>query len=151
MSKNIDTSTANDLKACPLPRRLAAMLYDGLLLVATVMFAAALVVIPLGALDTEVGTGNPFFQLYLLLVIWGYFAICWRGGATLGMKAWRIKIKAPQGRISWSRSLLRFGVALISMLVFGLGFWWSLFHPRRATWHDLASDTQLVVYPRAKK
>jgi uncharacterized RDD family membrane protein YckC len=124
------------------------MLYDSLLLVAVWMLAAALVVIPTG---DQVNPGHLAFQLYLLVVAWAYFAICWRGGQTLGMKAWRLRLVAPEGKITWSATAIRFLMTLISLLSFGLGFWWSLFHPRRTTWHDLASGTALVVEKRQKK
>ncbi len=118
------------------------MVYDGLLLIALWMLAAALVVIPTGE---QVNPGHLAFQLYLLVVAWAYFAICWRGGQTLGMKAWRIRLVASEGQVTWAATTLRFLVSLASLLSFGLGFWWSFFHPRRATWHDLASGTVMVV------
>jgi uncharacterized RDD family membrane protein YckC len=148
MTPNTSSSTSSETPACGLLRRLAAMIYDGLLLVAIWMVATALIVIPL---DAEVGTGNPLFQLYLLIISWAYFAICWRGGKTLGMKAWRIRIEGSETPISWYRSLIRFAVAIPALLIFGLGFFWSLFHPNRATWHDLASGTRLLVEPKAQR
>lgn len=117
------------------------MIYDGLLLLALWMVAAAIVIIPL---DGAIAAGNTLFQVYLLLIAWLYFAICWRKGQTLGMKAWRIRLVADQPVMSWITTLVRFTVALASLLCFGLGFFWSVFHPRRATWHDLASGTFLV-------
>ena len=69
---------------CGLLRRLAAMFYDALLLLALLMGAALIVVIPLGEAVTS---SNPFFQFYLLVVCWAYLAICWRSGQTLGMRA----------------------------------------------------------------
>lgn len=122
------------------------MVYDGLLLIALWMIAAAAVIVPL---DGAVAPGNPGFQFYLLMVAWIYFAICWRKGQTLGMKAWRIRLVSDQPLISWLVTLVRFAVALVSLFCFGLGFAWSLFHPRRATWHDLASGTFLVTTPRS--
>jgi uncharacterized RDD family membrane protein YckC len=138
-------SDTREPTVCKLPRRLAAMAYDSLLLLAIWMLAAALIVIPFG---NPSGVGKPLFQLYLLTVTWAYFAICWRGGQTLGMKAWRLRISAPETPIGWGRSLIRFLVALISLTAFGVGFLWSLFHPQRATWHDLASGSRLLVEPR---
>lgn len=128
-------------RPCGLLRRAAAMIYDGLLLLALWMVAAAIVIIPL---DGAIAAGNTLFQVYLLLIAWLYFAICWRKGQTLGMKAWRIRLVADQPVMSWITTLVRFTVALASLLCFGLGFFWSVFHPRRATWHDLASGTFLV-------
>ncbi|MCC5866756.1 MAG: RDD family protein [Wenzhouxiangella sp.] len=133
---------------CGLIRRLAAMTYDGLLLVAIWMIAAVVIVIPLGA---EVRPSNVLFQLYLLAVGWLYFAICWRGGQTLGMKAWHIHLQGNQQPVSWLTTLVRFLVAVASLGTLGLGFIWSLFHPRRQTWHDLASGTRLVIIRPERK
>jgi uncharacterized RDD family membrane protein YckC len=125
------------------------MLYDGLLLIALWMIAAAIVVVPTGH---EIEAGSPIFQTYLLVVAWAYLAICWRsGGQTLGMKAWRIRLTSERQPVPWSATMVRFTVALASLLCFGLGLAWSLFHPRRATWHDLASNTYLVVEPKRKR
>ncbi len=142
-----DTITLReDQLPCGLLRRLAAMIYDGLLLVALWMIAAALVILPTGQ---EVEPGATIFQLYLLVVAWIYLALCWRlGGQTLGMKAWRIRLVGNRRPISWGTTVVRFVVALASLLCFGLGFVWVLFHPRSATWHDLASNTFLVVEPK---
>ena len=130
---------------CGLTRRLAAIVYDGLLLIALWMIATALIVIPSGQ---EIRADSTLFQLYLLGVAWAYLAVCWRhGGQTLGMKAWRIRLTGNQQPITWLATVVRFIVALASLLSFGIGFLWSLFHPRRATWHDLASGTFLIVEP----
>lgn len=133
-----------------MPRRLAAIVYDGLLLFALWMAASAVVVI---LRQDEIPAASPWFQAYLIAVAWLYLAFCWRAGQTLGMKAWRIHIMGTPvagkpGTVSWSATLIRFATAMLSWGMVGIGFLWSLFHPHRATWHDLASGTQLVVMPR---
>lgn len=130
---------------CAVPRRLAAIVYDTLLIIALWMAASAVIVL---LRQDEIPAANPWFQAYLMTVAWFYLAICWRAGQTLGMKAWRIRITGMRGSISWPITLVRFAVAILSWAVVGLGFLWSLFHPQRATWHDLASGTRLVVTPR---
>lgn len=123
------------------------MVYDGLLLLGLWMIATAIVIVPLGH---GIEPGTSAFRLYLLVVAWAYFVISWRrGGQTLGMKAWHIRLLAEPAPISWGRATLRFVVALLSLGCLGLGFAWSLFHPRRATWHDLASATRVVVESRS--
>ena len=129
-------------------RRLAAMFYDGLLLFALLMLATLVIVV---LLRDAVHADNFFFQLYLLVVAWAYFAVCWRGGQSLGMKAWRIHIIGKTKPIGWTETAVRFLVSLLSWAAFGLGFLWSLCHPRRATWHDLASRTRLVVVQPSKQ
>lgn len=135
---------------CNLLRRVAAMIYDALLVIAILMVAAAIVVIPSGG---EIRPGTLWFQIYLVVVWWAYFAVCWRlGGQTVGMKAWRVKLITERTeRIGWMHSALRFLVAGVSAAVAGLGYLWSLFEPKRRTWHDLVSSTRLVVVPKAGK
>ncbi len=149
MSTDNNTENPSAPRTCSLPRRLAAMCYDGLLLIGLWMLAAAVVVI---ALDRSVDAGNPWFKAYLLAVAWPYFAVCWRAGQTLGMKAWHIHIRClDDSRPGWITSLLRFSVAVASLFCFGLGFLWSLLRRDRATWHDLASGTRLVVIPKTPR
>jgi len=137
--------SAQGLRPCGLLRRLAAILYDGLLLLGIVLLATLIVVIPSG---TEVPAGSVFFQLYLLVVCWLYFALGWRKGQTLGMSAWRIEIHSDGRLPNWMTTVARFAMALVSWACLGLGFLWSLFRADRATWHDLASDTRLRVRPK---
>lgn len=126
------------------------MVYDTLLVIGIVMVAAAFVVIPAGS---EIRAGTLWFQAYILVVWWAYFAVCWRLGAqTVGMRAWRVKLVAKDGEpISWIATVARFLVAWVSATVLGLGFLWSLFDPQRRGWHDMASATRLVVVPKEAK
>ncbi len=142
------TATATDTRPCRLGRRLMAMLYDGMLLIGLWMIAAVAVVVPT---NQGVGPETIWFQLYLLVVAWLYFAVSWRKGCTLGMKAWHIRIETTSDELpmSWPRTAIRFVVAVASLGSLGLGFLWSVFHPQKATWHDLASNTRLVVIPKS--
>mgnify|MGYP001146658417 CR=1 FL=1 len=137
---------SQNIRPCGLWRRLAAIFYDALLLLGIVMLATLIVVIPSGA---EVPAGSVFFQLYLLVICWLYFALGWRKGQTLGMSAWRIEIRSDGHYPSWMATVARFAIAVVSWACLGLGFLWSLFHRDRATWHDLASDTRLQVRPKS--
>ena len=129
-------------------RRLAAILYDSFLVFALLMVASLIVV---GLLRDAVNPNNLLFQIYLLVVGWSYFAICWRAGQTLGMKSWHIHLLGPTQPVGLRETAVRSMVAIVSWAVAGLGFLWALFHPQRAAWHDLASGTRLVVRPPAKK
>lgn len=131
-----------------LPRRLAAILYDGLLLFSA-MLVCTFPLLPFTG-GSAITPHNPFYRLYLLGVCFVYFGWQWtRGGHTLGMRSWRIRVERESGdRISWGQAALRFSVAIVSWLPAGLGFLWSLFDKRRRCWHDLASRTRLVTLPR---
>ncbi len=94
-------------------RRLAAIPYEGLLLLALLLIASFPVAGLRGAaLD---GTAHIVFQLYLGLVMAAYFVWHWQQrGQTLAMKTWRFRVVDRQGRIlSWQRATLRFCCAAI--------------------------------------
>ena len=129
---------------CPLPRRLLAMLYDGLVLLALLLLASA-AALPFGDPD-KVALRDFWFTLWLLAVCFAYLGGFWRyGGVTLGMRAWRIRlVSADGGAVTWPRCLLRFVVGLVSLGALGIGLLWALPDPMNRTWHDLAANTRLV-------
>jgi uncharacterized RDD family membrane protein YckC len=94
----------------------------------------------------------PFTALawLLWLVCWlvtgAYAVFSWRrGGQTLGMRPWRLRVIDPEGRAAASRALwIRYTVGTLSLIVGGLGFWWAWLDRDRLTWHDRASGTRLV-------
>jgi len=127
-----------------LPRRLGALLYDGLLLFG-VLFAANLVLIPfIGVADPS--RPHPLLTLYDLSVIYLFYAWFWvHGGQTLGMKTWRLRLIADDGRpIGWRRATLRFLAAGASLAAFGLGWLWVVLDPDRLAWHDRLSGTRVI-------
>ena len=75
-----------------------------------------------------------------------YFVASWsRGGQTIGMRAWRLRVVSADGStLPWPRALLRFALALPSLLACGLGFAWCLLDRERRGWHDLGSRSMLV-------
>ena len=70
-------------------RQIMAMIYDFLLLLSALLFAA---IIPVALNSGEAITpGNVFFLLYLLSVCFLFYGWFWtHGGQTLGMRAWKI-------------------------------------------------------------
>jgi uncharacterized RDD family membrane protein YckC len=123
------------------------MAYDGLLVVAIWMLGSLPLVMLTGA---SVDPGNLLYQAYLSGLAFGYFHLSWSGpGQTLGMRSWRLHlVRDDPARPMLQGSLLRFGVALVSALCFGLGFLSSLIRPDRRTWHDRASGSRLEFRPR---
>ena len=103
----------------PLARRLAALSYDGLLLLAVLLFASALL-IPL-AKTGATPSYHPLRTLYLLCVSFGFFGWFWtHGGQTLGMRAWRLQLQGCDGnQVSWRRAALRFTLSLPLWLYIG--------------------------------
>lgn len=120
------------------------MLYDALLILALWMIGTLPPVIVAGS---DIASGNWLFRIYLLALALGYLHLSWsRSGQSLGMRAWRIHLRAARrSRASLVSSALRLGVGFISVAALGLGFISARFRPDRATWHDRASGTRLVV------
>ena len=147
-SPPVNAEYTSQATACSFTRRLSALIYDGLIVLAIWMIGSIVVVI---ARDGAISAGNAWFQGYLLILAWAYFASGWMiGGQTVGMRAWDIhliSIRTPDQarKIGWLDSVLRFAVGWLSLFAFGLGFIWSLFTADRAGWHDLASRSRLIV------
>lgn len=133
-----------DQTLCTLPRRLLAMLYDGIVLLALLIVASA-IALPFGGAG-KIAFRDFWFTLWLLLVCFAYLGGCWRyGGMTMGMRAWRIMLVSGNDRaVTWPRCLLRFLVGCISLGLCGLGVFWALADSHNRAWHDLAAQTLLV-------
>ena len=82
-------------------------------------------------------------------VLWAvagvYATLSWRrGGQTIGMRAWRLRVTdAAGGAAGWRALWLRYLVGAIGLLAGGLGFWWAWIDRDRLAWHDRASGTRM--------
>jgi uncharacterized RDD family membrane protein YckC len=148
-------ATAENNVSPSLLRRLTAMLYDVLLLIALVAvvnaFALAVVV---GVTASEQQVLNAHLVQFLTgLSIVGFFTVFWvSGGQTLGMQAWRIKlVDYHGGSPTVGKALLRCAGALLSVACLGLGYLWCLIDSRNRYWHDYLSGTELILLPKQSK
>lgn len=130
-------------------RRLAAIFYDSLLLGAIWMAAT----FPVLAFThgEAIRSGNLVYTTYLLLIGWLFFSWFWtRGGQTLGMRAWRIRVQTVNGApLDWRQSTRRYLASVLSWLSLGIGFFWQWIDADQRTWHDRLSGTRLVVLPKS--
>lgn len=140
-----------------LPRRLAAFIYDLLLLLALWLVASAvaltllLLVVGNETLERrDVALQGPVYQSFLLCVAFAFYGWFWtHGGQTLGMRAWRLYVIGQHGAgISWQQALQRFFAGLLSTLTLGLGLWWLLWDSEGKSWSDHLSGTQVLYVPR---
>lgn len=100
----------------------------------------------------------PFSPLWWLLWLtcWAasglYATFSWRrGGQTLGMRPWRLRVVTADGAPPTMANLWRrYAVGTLSLALGGLGFWWALFDRDRLAWHDRASHTRLVRLPKRR-
>lgn len=153
-----------------LRRRLAAFLYEGVLLFGVLM-VAGLVYGPLTQ-QRHALKGMLGLQVVVVLVMGLYFVWFWtHGGQTLAMKTWRIRLQmADGGPVPWPRAMLRYLLCwlwvLPSLAAAGLaqlkGGWvvftvtlagvlayaaTSRLHPQRQFLHDALCGTRLVDAP----
>ena len=123
-------------------RRSAALFYDVLLLIAIWFFVTA------AALAFTGGEAivHPLYRLAMLGVGWLFFDWCWRrGGQTLGMRAWRLRLVADDGMLTRTRTFARYalGVAL-----FGVVYLWIPFDAERRALHDKLTRTRVLRVPK---
>jgi uncharacterized RDD family membrane protein YckC len=133
-------------------RRLASALYDLLLAVALILIAT----FPFLALfgDSTHGWRRHLLQLWVLVVVGGYFVWFWtHGGQTLPMKTWRIRLVRADGggAIGRLRAAHRFMLAVLGTLAAGVGFAWAFFDRDRQFLHDRLAGTALVEAPLPKR
>jgi len=122
-----------------LPRRLASMGYEALLLFAVAFFAAWLFFFASGGRDATHGWPRYVLQLFILVVFAAYFLWCWlRGGQTLAMKAWRIRL----ADVTPAKAILRFIYGLL-LVPTGIAIVWAFFDRDRQFLHDRLAGTRI--------
>lgn len=139
-----------------LPRRLVALLYD-ILLVLPLIMLSVLICMGIRILFTGEGAGDlgtPSLHPALVQsVAWvtgaAFFWSFWlKGGQTLGMQAWRIRLVDKDGGPPGMRqACLRSVGATLSAVCLGAGYWWSLVDRENCYWHDYFSGTRLILLP----
>jgi uncharacterized RDD family membrane protein YckC len=132
-------------RLAPLGRRFASLAYEGILVIPVLFIAAYLFLALTQAARTPLV--HALFQLWLVGVLGCYFVFCWgRGGQTLAMKTWRIRVARSDGATLSSREgVARFLLALWSCLLFGAGFWWAFFDRDHQFLHDRLVGSRLFT------
>jgi uncharacterized RDD family membrane protein YckC len=136
------------LTPAPFFIRIAAMVYE-LLLVTAVVFVASFLIIPVVG-EMHAPWQRHLFQVYIVGVLFAYLSAFWlRSGQTLAMKTWRIRLVQQNGdALTFRQAVLRFVLALLGLLLAGAGFWWAWFDRDRQFLHDRIAGTRLIRLPR---
>lgn len=140
-------------------RRLGAMAYDSMLAVAVYMCAGALGFGVFFALQSsgliamnghehvsDLLNNTPiyhgFYQLWIALCVGGFYAIFWsKGGQTLGMRAWRLKVQHPNGQnLSFITACARIVWSLL-----GIGNLWIIINDDKLALQDKMTRSEVVV------
>ncbi len=160
-------------------RRLSAMLYESLLLLA-VSFPPLLLSAIIATLSGQVNLLVSLIAPFGLIFFWGlYFCYAWqKAGQTLPMKVWRLRLENQQGvllsrrqiglRFFWALLFLALIPALVyylsrlsalpPLLSFGLAIlWWLLpwgyshFDSDKQFLYDRLVGSRIVLLPKNKK
>ena len=116
------------------------MVYEAILLFAVAFFAGWVFFFASGGRDATAGWLRYALQLFIFTVFTAYFLWCWlRGGQTLAMKAWGIRLVDVTPRKALVRLLLS-GILLPT----GASILWALFDCDRQFLHDRLAGTRLV-------
>ncbi|MEH6443216.1 MAG: RDD family protein [Oceanospirillaceae bacterium] len=139
----------SNLATASLLRRLGAILYDCLIVIALSFAVTAAWML---MMNTEQAVG-PAYQSTLFISVFLFFGFFWtRSGQTIGMLAWRIRVQSKEGlSITWTQALIRFFAAMLAAAIFGLGYLWMLFSDEKLTWQDKISNTEVVYVPKTSK
>ena len=114
--------------------RLAAILYDGMLILALLFLVGTILTVIGTLLTMETGTQsqqarslptwyqNAIMTPSFILTLVGFYGLFWRrGGQTLGMQTWRLKTVNNSGHLlTWGQSFKRILAASLMPLIFGL-------------------------------
>lgn len=155
--KIVKQSLQEQYQTCPranLFKRLGAYVYDLFALVAVLMLSGILAIL-IVIIGNKMGLINlaayqdiadylsksNLFAGYLCFVVIGFYSYFWcKGGQTIGMKAWRLRVQNSDGsNISFTQSLIR-----IATSAFGLGNILALFKGRNA-FQDLWAECEVIV------
>lgn len=130
-------------------KRLAALIYDLLIIVAiSFVYGWAILMakyqwfdVPLPESGRAELEGLEGFLLIVIIIL--FYSFFWRrGGQTLGMKAWRLKLlDANGGPPSWGKCILRCLIAPISLTI---GYLWAFVDSDNKCLQDRLSGTQVI-------
>lgn len=126
-----------------------ASLYELLILVAIWMLVTWLYVSLFG--DATHGAKRQWLQLLLWVITGVYFVMCWvKTGQTLAMQAWKMRIVGQDGQLLNARqAVLRYVLASVLTLMFGLTFLYMLVNSQRLFLHDWLLGSRFEMLAKA--
>lgn len=126
-------------------RRLASMVYEGLLLLGVLSVVFLLPHIAIG-MAFAYAAPSWVLTMHLVLALALYFVGYWRySGQTLAMQTWKIRLSTPEGAPpTLARLVLRYVLAWFSIGYAGAGLLWALLDRDRQFLHDRLAGTRIV-------
>ena len=128
-----------------LRRRLASMLYEGLVVFSILLIGFLLPQIVLSGFGWQLGAKALWLHVFVLLL--AYFVWCWlNGGQTLPMKTWKLRVVDINGApLRPLQAILRYFAAWPSILLLGIGLLWALFDKDKQFLHDRIAGTRIIA------
>jgi uncharacterized RDD family membrane protein YckC len=122
-----------------------ACVYELLILIAIWMLFTWLFVTVFG--DATQGYKRLLLQVLLWMVTGVYFVLCWvKTGQTLAMQVWKMKVVNHEGQLlTVKQALVRYLLATLLMMVFGIGFLYMFINKKRLFLHDHFLNTRCVL------
>jgi uncharacterized RDD family membrane protein YckC len=155
-----DPSPAPSIVVLPtavLWRRLLALLYDNLIILAIAFFVTFLYTLCFSWIAGEQAQASE----HRLILQWtllpiqlscfvGFYSYFWlKNQATLGMQTWKIGIiSTKESPLTLKQCLIRCICATLSFSCLGLGYFWQLYDSQKLSWHDRLSNTKIVLIKR---
>jgi uncharacterized RDD family membrane protein YckC len=141
------SGAAPPAKIAGLGRRIGAMAYDALIVIA--IWITTLFVVVTFVNHAVIGAPVQSLAFVETFVFFAYF---WtRRGQTVGMLAWGLRVETADGSpFRLGHALLRFIGAMLSFATLGAGYLWMLIDPDRRTWPDMLSGTQVIHVARTR-
>lgn len=168
-SASSEALSANEAQAPSLFRRMASLLYEGLLLFGIGLIPGALGALVVALMGPERAShASRVLQAVTFLIYGAYFTWFWsRRGQTLPMQTWHIRVVAANGApLSWQQAACRFvasclwvapatllaaishwdrwqalGAVSVGIVIYALS---SFLHSQRQFWHDAICGTRLI-------
>jgi uncharacterized RDD family membrane protein YckC len=150
-----EAASTERLPSAGVLRRLGAMFYDFLSLLAVMMVITA-VLLPLtggeAITSDRFGAWEYAYRALLLAILIAFFGVFWtRRGQTLGMVAWRLRLEREDGSLlSWGDVLKRLAAAAVSLMLAFAGYLWIWVDRDGLAWPDRWTRTRVVVLPKTK-
>lgn len=125
-------------------RRVAAFFYDSLLLTAVFFLITAIAV----GLNGGEAIRNPIYLAVLLPIACLFFCWFWmKGGQTLGMQAWKIKlVNEAGGSPTIKASVIRFAIGLLFLPLVLVP---AIFDKNKRGLHDRLAGTKILSLKRS--
>jgi uncharacterized RDD family membrane protein YckC len=151
-ASGLRTGVTPDARAVPArtAKRLLAALYDFPALLLLFLIGTALLLLAnRGARLDASSLGAVLYRLVLVALWAGYYGLSWtRGGQTLGMRVWGIRLERNDGStIRWTDALFRLATAPLAWLPLALGVLAAIWDPEHRAWHDRLSRTRVTAQP----